>query len=857
MVGNCGSCPLAVALAPNVNLPLVELFVEENRCHWRTRVDPFRVVNRATDVLVWLLGGVVKISVSTPPFALMESITPLGDRGLFTINGWALGANLSTELHGPTGGMSSAELSASRADVESQLPGWKPAFGFSHIFHEAELPSGRIALRLTFTNSQGRSSLFVPFESKRLLGAALIDHTKGHFANVKEVGVQVWITNEDGPLEVYAKTEPIELQLGPLQDRARNVSLGDVIFADPQVAHRGGNVYDALLDVRLLPRGISRIVICARSSKLRQNCWPGPIIQAMSATPLMCFFPPLKVYLPGDSSVVRDHFPLLHALRSLFHSLCTQIGVRMRVEYLRSTFGVNRGYEFDPDFRAALNDSIRVRLTGVIFSEAVRNLRLGNSTPVLWTLDGGVWADSSFSWPEYDVVDNLEQDLTTCQWNQRDEVPSDDALRDLSGSISAPQLARMMSLNFYNTRYRTIKRRNLQAAVRAVLEAGLDSYISLDPDNYVNPWFAHQQWFDYNPDTLKQYQEWRDHTGLYNATGALAGRGCRKLFPPHKEEINAPRGRPDYSSPWHQLWTEFKRHLVKQHYEDLANWAHEAGIPSDRIYTSQGIEGGISIDADEPAHDWADVAGVFLGAGKPTNGHLGVLFYGPTSRNRVSLLSGHSSLFEAITRLDADWGVVETNPTSLHSPFVYATHQDSYETLFHIINFGASFVSPMVGGSRQEVDGSWRRTRAYDMLLGTPFEYQFCWWVLEWRTLGKGCHHFPFGNAFVPSYDGWRVENKTATARNGELFVDTPPGTHLMLHLPSWLPSLLPTTHCVVVRGQQISSLSVSPKSISLVALGSVTLDSISYLPGKCTEEVLLLFDVHERRLLSYDVETL
>lgn len=84
------------------------------------------------------------------------------------------------------------------------------------------------------------------------------------------------------------------------------------------------------------------------------------------------------------------------------------------------------------------------------------------------------------------------------------------------------------------------------------------------------------------------------------------------------------------------MWTEFKRHLVKQHYDDLAEWAREAGMPSDCIYSSQGIEGGISIDADEPAHDWADVAGVFLGAGKPTNGHLGVLFYG-----RASSLAAH------------------------------------------------------------------------------------------------------------------------------------------------------------------------------------------------------------------------
>ena len=51
--------------------------------------------------------------------------------------------------------------------------------------------------------------------------------------------------------------------------------------------------------------------------------------------------------------------------------------------------------------------------------------------PVLFTLNGGIWADAVCDVPEWDVNDHLEQDKANCQWNEHDQVMADDYLKHL------------------------------------------------------------------------------------------------------------------------------------------------------------------------------------------------------------------------------------------------------------------------------------------------------------------------------------------------------------------------------------------------------------------------------------------
>ena len=203
----------------------------------------------------------------------------------------------------------------------------------------------------------------------------------------------------------------------------------------------------------------------------------------------------------------------------------------------------------------------------------------------------------------------------------------------------------------YNERFRAYKKRNLEAAVAHIV-AHLRRHprhavwINLDSDNYINPWFKERQWYDYNPQTLRQFREWLTGSGPYASGATLAGEGLAPSLDlpginrlakgqwTALAEVDAPRGPLVADDPWYQVWIRFKRHLVARHYGDLADWACAAGLPPDHIYTAVGIaDRTVAKNFDDPIRGWNDQSGVSLAGGKPRCGHLGVVMYGPVTRN--------------------------------------------------------------------------------------------------------------------------------------------------------------------------------------------------------------------------------
>ena len=71
---------------------------------------------------------------------------------------------------------------------------------------------------------------------------------------------------------------------------------------------------------------------------------------------------------------------------------------------------------------------------------------------------------------------------------------------------------------------------------------------------------------------------------------ALANRHWRSW-----QEVDPPRAfpregaQPFWKDPWVREWEVFRRHLVQLHYDELAQWLVEAGISSERIWSSQGL----------------------------------------------------------------------------------------------------------------------------------------------------------------------------------------------------------------------------------------------------------------------------
>src|SRR6185369_13154835 len=158
-----------------------------------------------------------------------------------------------------------------------------------------------------------------------------------------------------------------------------------------------------------------------------------------------------------------------------------------------------RDWEFDPHF-----DTDRMCGSKRIADDSLSDVlqwSIDSGIPVLFTLNGGIWADAACDVPEWDVNDHLEETVENCQWNERNEVMPDDFLRGLPGSQSAPDLARALTLNVHAASVRHYKKRNLQHAVRIISEFArlhptLFIGISLDPDVVVSPFFSGTQWYD-------------------------------------------------------------------------------------------------------------------------------------------------------------------------------------------------------------------------------------------------------------------------------------------------------------------------------------------------------------------------
>jgi hypothetical protein len=222
--------------------------------------------------------------------------------------------------------------------------------------------------------------------------------------------------------------------------------------------------------------------------------------------------------LPALSGIPLGGAQELDTEYTAYLSSTMRVGMRVPILYMRQTKGAAGDYAFDPDWdiehrcgdRRIAEDSLTATLEHAVAKQL----------PVLLTLNGGIWADAACDVPAWDINDRLEQDLGNCQWNEKNEVMPDDARKDLPGSLHAPELGRSLTFNVYARDVQRYKRRNLQQAGTAVVafmraHPTLFVGVSLDPDTYLNPFFNEQQWYDYNPGTLKQFRQWLAGSGPY------------------------------------------------------------------------------------------------------------------------------------------------------------------------------------------------------------------------------------------------------------------------------------------------------------------------------------------------------
>src|SRR6185295_11651933 len=125
---------------------------------------------------------------------------------------------------------------------------------------------------------------------------------------------------------------------------------------------------------------------------------------------------------------------------------------------------------------------------------------------------------------------------------------------------------------------------------------------------YINPFFDGREWFDFNPDTLRQFREWLRGSGPYagqqkppvpdlrayrrktpltlEQVNRLAGHKWKswdevdppRRFPGAVNRVVPPGETAFWDNAWFAEWDAFRKHLVALHYSELAQWTHEAGI---------------------------------------------------------------------------------------------------------------------------------------------------------------------------------------------------------------------------------------------------------------------------------------
>lgn len=461
-----------------------------------------------------------------------------------------------------------------------------------------------------------------------------------------------------------------------------------------------------------------------------------------------------------------------------------KIGMRVPILYLRTTLGAAHDWMFDPDWnieqrcgaKRVAEDSLSMTMAYAI----------AHRLPVLFTLNGGIWASAVCDAPDWDVSDHLAQEVMNCQWNNENQVMPHDYFKQVSGSPDAPDLARSLTFNVYAAQNRYYKRRNLQSAAMIVMQFARDHPelfigIALDADTYLNPFFDEKQWYDYNPGTLRQFRDWLRGSGPYagkTAPGVPDLSRYRRRHPLSLAEVRAlsgkpwtawsdvdpPRsfpfeGRPFWQDPWTHEWEVFRRHLVHLHYDDLAHWLVEVGVPKSRIYSSQGFISPsatafpFALHIESPSKNY-DTGGMSVEGAIPRDGHLGAIVYGPSALNDIRV-EGDANLFAMFHQMDPGWAVGEFNTADFRAPKEFPTYAMGYRALREMFNYGARFASPMAwNGSDGRYAGqpgyvsftAWRNTPLEDAMRDFAIAHAF---------VPVGARLWTFGSSRYADSDGW------------------------------------------------------------------------------------------------------
>ncbi|WP_288492436.1 hypothetical protein [Paracidovorax oryzae] len=615
--------------------------------------------------------------------------------------------------------------------------------------------------------------------------------------------IQGWAISPDGirNLEAHVNGQPVDIPYGLIRR--------DVYRAHPGKRGALAAGFDGKLPIGDIARqtDLEVVVVDQKGGKttlLSQPFFPqayktrwGDFQPGRSVDPDDVFFFPMATshVEEGGADGIRETY-------APYESRTVKAGIRVQILYMRTTTGARGDYAFDPDFIP--DKKCGRRLIAEDSLHGVMRYAIEKKMPVLFTLNGGIWADAPCDAPQWDINDVLEQDETLCQWNDRNGVMPDSAIEGQAGSFESPELGRALSLNVFAERVRFYKKRNLQQAAALIQRFATEHPdlfigISLDPDVYINPFFEGRQWYDYNPQTLRQFRDWLRGSGPYaneGGPGVPDLRAYRRPQPLTLADIDRMRGRhhasweevdpprkfpkaphPFWQEPWTQAWEQFRRHLVKLHYDELSQWVAQTGVPAGRIYSAQGfmppgLMEPFAVRLDSPAKSY-DSGGVSIEGSAPAQGRLGAIIYGDSATNSIPM-EGKRSLFGEFRHYSPEWAVVEYNTADLTTPRRMAGYDRAYRSLRETANYGARLVSPMAWNGSPGEAANTKDYVSYTSLRRTPLEDAIQHFMMSRHDLPRGARLWTFGSGRHHDTDGWQADAGTPVAA-------TPDGLRLVL----------------------------------------------------------------------------
>ncbi len=153
---------------------------------------------------------------------------------------------------------------------------------------------------------------------------------------------------------------------------------------------------------------------------------------------------------------------------------------------------------------------------------------------------------------------------------------------------------------------------------------------------------------------------WGDFQADYQASGGFGHN--HQTMPATWARVDPPRYYPERESEtrtdyWHE-WINYNVLVIEAYLENLTLWAHEAGVPANRMFTHQ-TKAHSSYAASRArynnqnwADDWMHI--------ETSYGHAGISQYRPVGV--LGIRNGGSHLYQNLLRRDEGWGSPEFNP---------------------------------------------------------------------------------------------------------------------------------------------------------------------------------------------------